>query len=269
MRFFWFLLTSVQATTITITGANENSDYVMSGTDANGAVSSSGDPELTFYVGTTVTFVKQISAHPFRIDDDSTGAQKLYVAGTGSADITFTETGRYQYYCTLHAQMRNYITVVAAPPPPPSTPIADVVCIEDTMNVELENGLWKPLRDVTVGTLLRTAAGGVTTVRDMVEQHSDDPPYVVPAGVCDAHAPTVLSPAHALRCEGKWTTAKEVGKRETRARSVRYVNLRTDNYCSDELRLDTGIVVETWDGRARDAWRPHTYVDGVRIGCHA
>ena len=76
-----------------------------------------------------------------------------------------------------------------------------------------------------------------------------------------------MSPAHAVWCGGKWTTAPTVGTREATGRLVRYVNVRTDDYCKDRLLLDTGLVVEAWDGRQHNDWRPHSYKDGVRVNC--
>lgn len=142
-----------------------------------------------------------------------------------------------------------------------------VVCIDATVGVALAKGGYLPIGHVTPGLLLKTAAGGTTTVRKVVEQHSDEAPYVVPAGVCGATSPTVVSPAHVMQCDGKWTTAKEVGKRSADDRLVTYVNVQTDDYCADELLLETGLVVETWDGRQRDSWRPHSYEDGERTNC--
>ena len=153
-----------------------------------------------------------------------------------------------------------------SPSPSPPSPLADIICIEDTHAVVTRSGERVALRDVTTGMILRTDKG-TTTVREVVSQSSADAPWVVPAGVCGATASTVVSPAHALRCDGKWTTAPSVGAREATGRLVHYVNLRTDDYCKDRLLLDTGLVVETWDGRQRDEWRPHSYADGVRINC--
>ena len=131
----------------------------------------------------------------------------------------------------------------------------------------MADGAFVALGSVAKGAKLRTASGGTTTVRDIVSQHSSEAPYLVPIGVCGATKPTILSPAHAIRCAGEWTTAERVGKRSTEDRAVTYVNVQTDDYCSDELLLDSNLVVETWDGRQRDAWRPHSYENGQRVNC--
>ena len=272
-------LTTVVATTVTYSGANGASDYIVNGVN---------DPDLTFQVGDTVTFSKTFAGHPLQIDSDSDGTTLLgpWAAAGDSYTHTFATAGTYTYYCTAHRQsMRGTITIVAAPspspppsaspsPPPsaspsPPTPLADVICIDATVGVSLASGEVVPLGELTEGAELLTARGGVTTVRKIVAQHSDDPPYVVRAGVCGAEADTIVSPAHALRCDGKWTTAREVGARLDTNRLVNYVNVQTDDYCSDELVLKTGLVVETWDGRWRDEWRPHSYEDGERVNCQS
>lgn len=76
-----------------------------------------------------------------------------------------------------------------------------------------------------------------------------------------------MSPAHAIRCEGMWVTARDVGKRSQHSRRVHYVNVQTDDYCLDKVILASGLIVETWDGRTRDEWRPHSYVEGERVNC--
>ena len=190
------------------------------------------------------------------------------------------EPGETRYFkCDLHCSGSNARFEVSCPPslppppppppPPPSpTPLDDVICIDARVGVLLADGSsYKSLGEVSVGTALFTKSGRVTHVRDIVTQHAKEAPYVVLAGTCGATVDTILSPAHAVRCDGKWTTARDVGKRLDGARPVTYTNLQTDDYCSDELILDTGLVVETWDGRQRHEWRPHAYENGERINC--
>lgn len=211
---------------------------------------------------------------------DIFGYQSSGYTHTFSADALVASPGTTRYFkCDLHCSATNARFEVSCPvaspspsPPPqspspsPPSPLADIICIEDTHAVVTPSGERVALRDVTTGMILRTDKG-TTTVREVVSQSSADAPWVVPAGVCGATASTVVSPAHALWCDGKWTTAPSVGAREATGRLVHYVNLRTDDYCKDRLLLDTGLVVETWDGRKRDEWRPHSYADGVRINC--
>eukprot|EP00854_Cymbomonas_tetramitiformis_P000371 gene371-697_t len=42
----------------------------------------------------------------------------------------------------------------------------------------------------------------------------------------------------------------------------------TDNYCEDDMVLESGAVIETWDGRGAGDARPHFYTDeGDRVKC--
>ena len=41
----------------------------------------------------------------------------------------------------------------------------------------------------------------------------------------------------------------------------------TDNYCEDRIILESGLEVETWDGRGVNEWRPHSYKNGRRLRC--
>ena len=148
-----------------------------------------------------------------------------------------------------------------------SPSVSNIVCIDDTVRVKLDDDSYVALRDVRLGDRLATPSGE-TVVRNIVRQQAHDITWSVPAGTCGASAPTILSPSHAIRCKGVWKSVEEVGVKDVATvRTVAYVNLLTDDYCSDMLLLDTGLVVETWDGRAHDEWRPHSYEDGVRKNC--
>lgn len=167
----------------------------------------------------------------------------------------------YCYACISHySNMKFTLTV--------SPSVDDIVCIDDTVGVRTPDQNHVPLHSVRIGDHLATLSG-TTVVRDIVTQEVYDDAWVVPAGVCGATAPTILSPSHAIRCDGKWVSSKEVGKQQTPKRKLRYINLRTDDYCADMLLLETGVVVETWDGRKRDEWRPHSYEEGQRVNCES
>ena len=45
------------------------------------------------------------------------------------------------------------------------------------------------------------------------------------------------------------------------------VAIETDNYCEDRIILESGLEVETWDGRGVNEWRPHSYKNGRRLRC--
>lgn len=208
--------------------------------------------------------------------EDNIGTEIIAYKGAGtiqsfSDDELVAQPGQTRYFkCDSHCSSSGARFEVSCPsssPPPPSIPLSDVVCVEDTHKVLTAAGGYTALRDVVPGMQLRTATGSITTVSDVVSQHSTDASWVVPAGTCGSIMDTVVSPAHAVWCDGKWTTAPQVGKREPKSRPVHYVNVRTTDYCNDRLLLDTGLTVEPWDGRERHEWRPHSYANGERVGC--
>ena len=97
--------------------ANNSSDYTLSGTDRNGNISGS-DPNLTFSVGDTISFVVNASGHPFYLKTVAgTGAGNtisgLTNNGTESATISWTPsaTGTFYYQCSLHGGMLGTITI--------------------------------------------------------------------------------------------------------------------------------------------------------------
>lgn len=45
------------------------------------------------------------------------------------------------------------------------------------------------------------------------------------------------------------------------------VAVETDNYCEDRMVLESGLHVETWDGRGIEEWRPHSFENGRRLRC--
>jgi len=97
--------------------ATSSSDYTLSGTDRNGNISGS-DPNITFSVGDTISFVVNASGHPFYLKT---------VAGTGTGDTisgltnngttnqtiswTPTSAGTFYYQCSLHGGMVGTITI--------------------------------------------------------------------------------------------------------------------------------------------------------------
>lgn len=198
-------------------------------------------------------------------DYRSSGATKTFFQ-----DELVAQPGGTRFFkCDQHCSASNARFEVSCPasPPPPSTPLSEVVCIEDKHRVLTVDNGYVALKGVTPGMQLRTANGSITTVVNVVSQHSTDTAWVVPAETCGSKMDTVLSPHHAVWCHGQWTTAPNVGKLEPTNRAVHYMNLQTTDYCSDLLILDTGLVVETWDGRGRQDWRPHSYLNGERVGC--
>ena len=98
--------------------ASGSSNYTLSGTDRNGAVSGS-DPTVTVEVGDTLNFVVDASGHPFYIRVSDGGANVSTPAatnqGTQSGTVSWTPNtaGTYYYQCGNHAGMIGTITVSA------------------------------------------------------------------------------------------------------------------------------------------------------------
>jgi plastocyanin len=97
--------------------ATSSSDYTLSGTDRNGNVSGS-DPNLTFKVGDTISFVVNASGHPFYLKTAAgTGTGDLIsgIANNGAETETITwtpdTTGTFYYQCSLHGGMVGTITI--------------------------------------------------------------------------------------------------------------------------------------------------------------
>ena len=114
--------------------ANSDTDYTLSGIDANGTVSGD-DPTLTFNLGDTINFnlrgfyvgnginVGQgiTSSHPLYIktvqgagtDNQATGINSNYPNGATSGVVNWTPTtaGTYYYQCSVHDGMYGTITV--------------------------------------------------------------------------------------------------------------------------------------------------------------
>ena len=97
--------------------ANNSSDYTLSGTDRNGNISGS-DPDLTFSVGDTISFIVDASGHPFYLKTAAgtgTGDTISGVTNNGidSGTIVWTPTsaGTFYYQCSLHAEMVGTITI--------------------------------------------------------------------------------------------------------------------------------------------------------------
>ena len=170
--------------------------------------------------------------------------------------------GQERYFkCTLHCQ-RVHFSVYC-----PSTPLANMACVDSSVGVATATGDFVNLGDVVPGMSLLTSAGHSTTVRRVTHDQSIDAPFAVKAGQCGSHNLTIISPSHAISCNGRWVVASEIAHRHPLVHPVSYTNVETDNYCNDALVLQTGLIVETWDGFGPDEWRPHSYSHGERLNC--
>ena len=99
--------------------AQSSSNYILSGTDLNGAVNGN-DPNITINKGDTINFNVAASGHPFFLIKNSNGgfgADNLIEGvsnnGAENATISWTslESGTYYYICEYHPSMIGIITV--------------------------------------------------------------------------------------------------------------------------------------------------------------
>ena len=97
--------------------ASSNSDYTLSGSDRNGAVSGN-DPSITINVGDEVNFIVNAASHPFYIKTvQGTGTDNQVSnvtnngATSGVVNWTPTAAGTYYYQCSAHDGMYGTITV--------------------------------------------------------------------------------------------------------------------------------------------------------------
>ncbi|MDB4152464.1 BspA family leucine-rich repeat surface protein [Flavobacteriaceae bacterium] len=100
--------------------ASSNSDYTLSGSDRNGAVSGN-DPSITINVGDEINFIVNAASHPFYIktaqgtgtDNQATGINSSFPNGATSGVVNWTPTaaGTYYYQCSVHDGMYGTITV--------------------------------------------------------------------------------------------------------------------------------------------------------------
>ncbi|MDB4016233.1 BspA family leucine-rich repeat surface protein [Flavobacteriaceae bacterium] len=97
--------------------ASSNSDYTLSGTDRNGAVSGN-DPSITINVGDEINFIVDAASHPFYIKTvQGTGTDNQVSnvtnngATSGVVNWTPTTAGTYYYQCSVHDGMYGTITV--------------------------------------------------------------------------------------------------------------------------------------------------------------
>ena len=100
--------------------ASSNSDYTLSGTDRNGAVSGN-DPSITINVGDEVNFIVDAASHPFYIktaqgvgtDNQASDINSNYPNGATNGVVSWTPTaaGTYYYQCSAHDGMYGTITV--------------------------------------------------------------------------------------------------------------------------------------------------------------
>ena len=164
----------------------------------------------------------------------------------------------YCYACISHYSTMQFTLGV-------SPSVNGIVCIDESVKVLSPKGFVR-LSEVVIGQQLTTPTGQ-TTVNALTSSVSDDRTWKIIAGNCNATVDTIFSPSHAVLCNDKWSSVREAGTQSPGKQQIRYVNVHTSDYCHDKLILNTGIIVETWDGRSHAMPRPHYYENGKRMNC--
>ena len=136
-------------------------------------------------------------------------------------------------------------------------------CIEVGQRVLMHDGTHKHVEHLVPGDVLRTPSG-ITTVRStrrggrhLSDMHDVD---------CTGKKGSITN-NHAYHCEGEWRLPHKTHAPRALKGITEVVAIETDNYCEDRIILESGLEVETWDGRGVDEWRPHTFENGRRLRC--
>jgi len=136
-------------------------------------------------------------------------------------------------------------------------------CIEVGQKVHMADGSLRAVEHLRPGDVLRTPEGH-TTVRSTRRggRHLSAVHDVECAGNRGA-----ITGNHAYHCEGEWRLPQETHRPRALEGTTEVVAIETDNFCEDRLILESGLEVETWDGRGVEEWRPHSYENGRRLRC--
>jgi hypothetical protein len=137
------------------------------------------------------------------------------------------------------------------------------VCIEVGQRVLMDDGTHKNIEHLQPGDVLRTPTGR-TTVRSTRRggRHLSAVHDVSCNGMTGA-----ITGNHAYHCDGEWRLPQDTHNPRALTGTTEVVAVETDNYCEDRMILESGLHVETWDGRGIDEWRPHSYENGRRLRC--
>jgi hypothetical protein len=137
------------------------------------------------------------------------------------------------------------------------------VCIEVGQRVLMDDGTHKNIEHLLPGDVLRTPTGR-TTVRST--RRGGRHLSAVHDVSCNGMTGSITG-NHAYHCDGEWRLPQETHKPRALTGTTEVVAVETDNYCEDRMILESGLHVETWDGRGIDEWRPHSYENGRRLRC--
>jgi len=91
--------------TIVIHNYTDSNHYNISGEDRNGFIINKSDPNLYFFEGDHVTFIKTFSGHNFDFNNQE------IILGENTSYSTILTNGIYEYKCTSHTNMSNKIYV--------------------------------------------------------------------------------------------------------------------------------------------------------------
>ena len=137
-------------------------------------------------------------------------------------------------------------------------------CIAHGQKIHLADGTLKAVEHVIPGDVVRTPLGSSIVQNVKYGRRLQHHMRRVSCG--DATA--TITHDHAYYCENKWTQPQRLPFEVGFAMFTQpVVAIETENYCQDRLIMESGMEVETWDGRALESWRPHSYKNGERQHC--
>ena len=98
--------------------SESRNDYILSGTDYNGAVEGK-DPELVYKLGSKIDFIVNAPGHPFLLKFKAGIGKKNQIDGIenngsskGTISWTPSEAGTYYYQCGKHKNMVGVIKII-------------------------------------------------------------------------------------------------------------------------------------------------------------
>ena len=98
--------------------AESRNDYILSGTDHNGAVKGK-DPELVYKLGSKIDFIVNAPGHPFLLKLKAGIGKKNQIEGIenngstkGTISWTPSKAGTYYYQCGKHKNMVGVIKII-------------------------------------------------------------------------------------------------------------------------------------------------------------
>ena len=136
-------------------------------------------------------------------------------------------------------------------------------CIEAGQRVKMHDGTHKHVEALVPGDILLTPHG-TTTVRSTRrgQRHLSAVHDVTCGSMTGA-----ITGNHAYHCEGEWRLPQDTHASRELQGTTEVVAIETTDYCQDRILLESGLEVETWDGRGINEYRSHTYENGRRLRC--